>query len=296
MKELPEELRVRIARMASNRESGATGLRDEAIEVLRAVRGTDALLPAARALCDAQPSMAPIRNAAIEAIASVDDAGRFERFAERTVRGSRLLARIAADHFSGPANDPFRCATLSASSAVRAAIDAVRARRPVEVWCSESRPALEGRAFAASLAEAGVLVTCLTDSGLGGALPHVEAVLVGADAVAPDRFLNKSGTHMLAAAAAHRGLPVYVLATRDKFVSAPVAATLRIRDADPAEVWDQAPGGVTVRNTYFEWTPLDVIASVITDAGVLGTGVIPQVCESIHDAAALDAHRRLIER
>lgn len=296
MDDVPEDLRPRIARIAADRLSGAAALRDDAIEVLRAVRGTNALLPVARALWAAQPSMAPLRNAAIEAIASGDDAARFERFAERGVRGSRLLARIAGDYFSGPADTPFRCATLSASSAVRAAIDAVRGQRGVEVWCSESRPGLEGRAFAAVLAAAGVPVTCVVDAALTQALPHVEAILVGADAVSPDRFLNKSGTHMLAAAATQQGVPVYVLATRDKFVSAPVAATLEIRDADPAEVWDNAPHGITVRNPYFEWTPLELAASVITDSGVLGTGMVPHVCASIHDAAAIDAVARLIGR
>ena len=108
MDDVPEDLRPRIARIAADRLSGAAALRDDAIEVLRAVRGTNALLPVARALWAAQPSMAPLRNAAIEAIASGDHAARFERFAERGVRGSRLLARIAGDYFSGPADTPSR--------------------------------------------------------------------------------------------------------------------------------------------------------------------------------------------
>ncbi len=46
---------------------------------------------------------------------------------------------------------------------------------------------------------------------------------------APDWFLNKTGTRMLAASAAQQGVPVYVVATRDKFVSPAVAAAARGR-------------------------------------------------------------------
>jgi translation initiation factor 2B subunit (eIF-2B alpha/beta/delta family) len=34
-----------------------------------------------------------------------------------------------------------------------------------------------------------------------------------------------------------------------------------------------------VRNPYFESTPFDLVAAVISDIGVLGTGMIPDVCE-----------------
>ena len=40
-----------------------------------------------------------------------------------------------------------------------------------------------------------------------------------------------------------------------------------------------APAGVTVRNPYFERTPLDIVTAIISDIGVLGTGMVPDVCE-----------------
>jgi translation initiation factor 2B subunit (eIF-2B alpha/beta/delta family) len=48
-----------------------------------------------------------------------------------------------------------------------------------------------------------------------------------------------------------------------------------------------------VRNPYFEPTPLDLIASVISDVGVLGADMVPDVCESAHDAFALEALKDL---
>ena len=128
-------------------------------------------------------------------------------------------------------------------------------------------------------------MTCYADGAIGRALEGADAMVVGADAVGPDWFLNKTGTRMLAALAATEGVPVYVVASRDKFVGRAIASRLAIPQKPPAEVWDNAPAGVEVRNLYFEPTPLDLVTSVITDVGVLGSGTIPDVCESAEDDA-----------
>jgi translation initiation factor 2B subunit (eIF-2B alpha/beta/delta family) len=68
-----------------------------------------------------------------------------------------------------------------------------------------------------------------------------------------------------------------------------VGARLVIREGAPREVWDGSPAGVEVRNPYFESTPLDLVTSVITDAGVLGAGMVPELCDSTHDPFLLQA-------
>jgi len=132
----------------------------------------------------------------------------------------------------------------------------------------------------------GVPVTCFTDAAIGHALGGADAVLVGADAVAAEWFLNKSGTRMLAATAAQEGVPLYVLASRDKFVSHTIANRLAGREGSSAEVWQGAPAGVAVRNPYFESTPLDLVTAIITDAGVLGAALAPEVCASMEEQAS----------
>ena len=124
-------------------------------------------------------------------------------------------------------------------------------------------------------------VSCFSDAALGHALTSADAVLVGADAVAPEWFLNKSGTRMLAAAAAQQGMPFYVVATRDKFVSHAVAGRLIAREGGSGEIWEAPPPGVTVRNPYFETVPLDLVASLITDMGVLAPSSAAEVCGAI---------------
>ena len=221
--------------------------------------------------------MASMWNAAAAALS--DDPDRLNRFAERLRRAPAAIARFATSHFAEDAGRQMRVVTLSYSSSVLVALNAIRKIRPLAVSCSESRPALEGRRLATDLAAAGVPVTLFSDSAIAHALDDADAVMVGADAIAPSWFLNKSGTRMLAAAAAQRGVPVYVIAARDKFVRQQIADGLVIRSGDATEIWATPPPGVDVRNPYFESTPIDLVTAVISDVGIQGTGMIPDVCE-----------------
>ena len=137
--------------------------------------------------------------------------------------------------------------------------------------------------MAEQLAAAGVSVTHYTDAALGHALAGADGLLVGADAISPDWFLNKSGTRMLVAAAGQQGVPVYVLATRDKFLSRAIASHLEVRDEGADQVWPSPPPGVRVCNPCFETTPIDAISAVISDAGVLGAGLVADACSSAGD-------------
>ncbi len=47
------------------------------------------------------------------------------------------------------------------------------------------------------------------------------------------------------------------------------------------EMWESPPAGVAVRNPYFESTPLELVATLITEMGVLGAGLAIDVCEAV---------------
>ena len=296
MASLPVELARRIALLASDRDSGASDILDETLGILSEARAAGAPMKAvARAVCRAQPSMAPVWNAALEALASEEAPDRLERFSQRVARSSAALSRFAVEALSNTdSSGPLRLVTISLSRSVATVFDALRRERPIRVSCSESRPALEGRRCASRLAEAGVPVTCFSDAAIAHALGSADAVVVGADAIGPEWFLNKSGTRMLAAAAAQQGVPVYVAATRDKFVGHAVGARLVIREGSPPEIWETPPAGVDVRNPYFESTPLDLVTMVISDAGLLGIGMMPDVCTAAHDPLLLKALDELV--
>ncbi|MGH9350114.1 MAG: translation initiation factor eIF-2B [Vicinamibacterales bacterium] len=275
------ELEKRIASLAEDRQSGASELLAAAIGILRdALHAADEVGEVGRALCRAQPSMAPMWNAAMAADAAADDPPRFERFAQRVARAPQAIARFAAETLLvGTAPGAvLRLVTISYSGTVRHALEALGRARPLHVACAEGRPALEGRRLAARLAGSGAMVECFSDAAIAHPLERADAVLVGADAVTPEWFVNKSGTLMLAAAAAGRGIPVYVLAGREKFLPPGLAARLEGREGPSVEVWADPPRGVTVRNPYFEKTPLELVSAVISDVGALSMSDIVKVC------------------
>lgn len=275
------DLDRRITAIRADRDRSASELLDAAIQVLRdALAQGVAMKPIARAVAEAQPTMASLWVAAAQAMNAVDDPSRFERFALQVASAPKALARYAISTLLPDEADatPLRLVTLSYSRSVYLVLDALRVHRPLRVACAESRPALEGRRLAEQLARLDVPVTVYGDAAIAQALSAADAVLVGADAVTPEWFLNKTGTRMLAAAAAHHGVPCYVVASREKFVPATVGARLEIRAGAAAEIWDAPPPGVTIRNAYFEPTPLELVSAVISDLGVLGAALVPDAC------------------
>ncbi len=148
--------------------------------------------------------MAPMRNAvraALLATASPD----FDRYVQRARRAPDALVRHAVALLGSESPDTLRLVTISFSATVLRVLESLARRQPIHVSCSDGQPGLEGRRLAERLAAAGIAVTHYTDAALGHAIAGATAVLVGADAVTPDWFLNKTGTRMLAAVAGSAG-------------------------------------------------------------------------------------------
>ena len=288
MPQLSPSLLSRVTALARDRVSGASAIRESAIGILREALSLGQAGAAAAALCRAQPSMASVWNASLHALATRDEPERFERFARSIERAPQALVRFGLTLFE-PGTLPLDIVTLSASGSVVLLIDGLRQRGPLRVSCSEARPAFEGRQLAARLAARGVEVTFFTDAALAHALDAADAVLVGADAVGPGDFVNKTGTRALVAAAGAAGVPAYVAATRDKFVMPALWRRLTIRDEPADEVWDTPPANVLVRNPYFEIVPLDLVSGVISDLGVLSFDMVGEVCASLEETRLLAA-------
>jgi translation initiation factor 2B subunit (eIF-2B alpha/beta/delta family) len=275
-----------IDRLKANTTSGASELVPSAIDILRRAGRFDSarLAAVARAVGDAQPSMASVWHAALAALRDDREPGALDRFERRWRRAGAALVRTTVDQLAPDGGGPLHVATCSFSGSVLACLRALAGRAALRVSCAEGRPAFEGRRLAAALSGEGIAVEAFTDAGIGEAVwrqpGRADAVLLGADAVSPDWVVNKAGSGMLAAAAARVGVPVYVAATRDKFVDGRVAGLLRIVEHDAAEVWGGSPPGVTVRNAYFERMPIDLVASVITDAGALSGTMIAEACRA----------------
>lgn len=280
------EIERAIAAIAADHEAGASALALQAIDVLAAAHrhGPAIVRASARALCRAQPAMAPIWQAAGLALGDAEP-DALDRFREQVARAPVAIARFAVDLLELGVPDrpdrPLRITTCSASRAVLACLQSLAARRSVVVACAEGRPRHEGRGLATALASAGIAVELYTDAAVGVTLSKADAMLVGADAVAPDWFVNKVGTRQLAAAAAGTGVPVYVAAGRDKLLPVELASRLSGNEGPREEVWPNAPVGVTVRNPYFERIPVELVAACVTDQGCLGPAELADACASL---------------
>jgi ribose 1,5-bisphosphate isomerase len=276
-----------VRRLSGDSRSGASELLPQAVALLRAVlaQAPGSIDAVARAVGEAQPSMAPFWNAALSALRDGRDAGALDRFEARRLRAGRATARVAADALRPAEGRRLRVVTWSYSGSVLACVRALAERAAgVAVASAEGRPALEGRRFAEALAADGLEVDAYSDAGIAGAFApsagEERVVLIGADAVTPGWLINKVGSGLLAAAAADAGIPVYVAATRDKFADARVARLLRIVEHDSREIWDEPPAGVVVRNAYFERVPTRLVSGFVTDGGVLSAEMIEEACRA----------------
>lgn len=295
---MDRQLERDIAALGGDRHSGASEILLRALSVLREARrrGGPELALVGRGLCLAQPCMASVWNAVAIGLRGPEAEAALVLFEQRVARAPDALARFTAEVLltgvGDRGRDPLRVITCSSSRSVLVCLKALAERRPLRVACAEGRPVFEGRDMARALVEVGLAVDFFTDAGLGAALEGTEAVIVGADAVASRWVINKCGTRQLAAAAAGLGIPVHVVASRDKFVAPALERLLTLRSGPAEEVWEAAPPAVSVCNPYFEKVPMDLLTSVISDLGVLGPAMVPEACQAAShelDIAALAA-------
>ncbi|MFO7966542.1 MAG: hypothetical protein R6U44_02980 [Archaeoglobaceae archaeon] len=115
-----------------------------------------------------------------------------------------------------------------------------------EVTVLLSEPGAEGRDTAQYLEGRSIAVKTVFDAEMGYAVRECDAVVVGADTILPEGFINKVGTLPLALTARHFGKPFYV-------------ASPSYKTARESEV-----------NEPFEFTPSDLITGLITERGMIG--------------------------
>jgi methylthioribose-1-phosphate isomerase len=193
----------------------------------------------------------------------LEEVERCRRMAEHAVAlipaGARLLTHC---NTGGLATGGYG----TALGAVRAAWESGLV---AHVWVDETRPLLQGTRLTAWELEAlGIPFSVIVDGAAASlmAAGDVDAVLTGADRIAANGDVaNKVGTYGLAVAAAHHGLPLYVVApTSTLDTSTPTGRDIPIEERDPAEVTSRFPA----RNPAFDVTPSKLVAAIVTEIGV----------------------------
>ncbi len=243
--------------------------------------GGDERRRAARILVGLQPEMAPFYHlAAVLNAASTRD--------ELVSSLSQLLARIeggaASERGAALIAEGARVTTFSRSGSVLAALRLAHGGgKRFSVIVAEARPGFEGRTVAVELAELGVAVELVTDAALSAVLGSTDLVLMGADAIGRDFFLNKVGTRAVCVYSRELGKPVYVIADESKLLPEELWRT--VGDRDPQEVWADAPAGISIRNPYFERIPSNLVSEFILGPGASSGAAVAERVDSL--AAAL---------
>jgi translation initiation factor 2B subunit (eIF-2B alpha/beta/delta family) len=275
-----------IDTLRADNTSGAAELaRAAALAALEWIDGTAPMPPhawkqelSARApgLYTAQPAMAPLFNLVNAILLTLESAttqeevqprvrGTVQAFLEYLSRAPENLAAAALRLLSPGA----RILTCSYSSTVLGVLLAAHARRHLSVvFCTESRPMLEGQRLTRELAKAGIRVEFGVDAAVTGFTERADMALVGADSVSAGGVVNKLGTTGLALACRHTGTPCYVVADRHKWFPAGAAAPALGYLKPAGEVWPDPPAGVAIWNAYFECTPTTLFSGIIGEDGL----------------------------
>jgi len=265
-----------VARIAEDRRAGASELARRALQLVadRAVYqadttgGTDRIFALARALRDCRPAMAPIANLLdrwLEAAADVpENPEALAQLARRLIAeaGEAVFRLGKLAHAERPEG-----ASLLAHSWSSTLLELGRAWGPAgRWWVNRSEPDGEGRTLALELARAGARVTLVTEAQAEWVLPRVTALVTGADSLLADgSVINKSGTALMARAAADWGVPYLCLCETLKQTRA------WHFDAEPrsAEALDPPRHErLDALNLTFDRTPVNLVSAWITESGV----------------------------
>ncbi len=162
-------------------------------------------------------------------------------------------------------------------------LEARRVGRTLDVYCSETRPYLQGaRLTAMSVQQVGHRVTVITD-GMGGFLMRqgkVGAFLTAADRVCMDGTIcNKVGTYQYSLAARANRLPYYVLRQSGPDFESAGEADIHVEYRDPDSVLmfegvRTVPSGVCGLYPAFDITPPELVTAIVTDRGVFAPSAL----------------------
>ncbi|MBD3225681.1 MAG: hypothetical protein GF313_13210 [Caldithrix sp.] len=161
--------------------------------------------------------------------------------------------------------------TISNSNLVKDIISKAQyQKRRFEVYSLISQPPGEGIQLARECDQNGIRTTVIADSQMGVFMEEMNLVIIGADRIYEDGFINKSGTLPLCLVANHYNVPVYLVSETDKILLES-QRSIKQKQQNTREVFIPDSGNIHVDNFYFERIPLSCIHKVICEDGAFET-------------------------
>jgi methylthioribose-1-phosphate isomerase len=239
---------------------------------LAAAKGED-LAAADRVLRDSRPTAVNLAWA-LDEMRDDPSAGHARQIHADEVERCKRMAAHTAELLAPGTRALTHCnagglATGGYGSAVGALLAAWERGLLEHVWVDETRPLLQGaRLTAWELETASIPHAVIADSAAASlmAAGEVDCVITGADRIAANGdTANKIGTYSLAVLARHHGLPLYIVAPSTTIdLQTFDGSAIPIEERDAAEITER----FAARNPAFDVTPAELIAAIVTEAGV----------------------------
>lgn len=139
----------------------------------------------------------------------------------------------------------------------------------VNVIQTESRPKNEGIIQAEQIGNLGFPVTLIADTAIQHFIAKIDYILLGADSIFQDYFVNKIGSYSIALMARKFQIPIYVISdSRKLWKNMPSSFTRKWdgpKNYPTEELYDGNHPNIEVVNIYFESIPNQYIESIITE-------------------------------
>ncbi len=162
--------------------------------------------------------------------------------------------------------------TISSSTVVnQILLRAHSLKKRFHVYSLKSHPPDEGVHTAEFLLKENIKTTLIADAEMGLFMPQMNFVLIGADRVFEDGFVNKAGTLPLLVTAKHFNVPVYLAFDTWKILLKQDKA-IKFLERENSEIYNNKKHKLHVQNFYFESIPLNLVQKVICEDGVFETG------------------------
>lgn len=296
--------------------TAAMGMGALARQLARAGTGVDDCLQTLRAHADRLAAARPtavnlvwaIRRARAIIESGAEDAStlaeRLASEADRIHEEDRRTCRAIGEHAATLLGDGdaviTHCnagslATGGIGTALAPVYVATEEGRRIRVFADETRPLLQGsRLTAWELSQAGIDVTVISDNMAGAlfAQSPPDIVFVGSDRIAANGDVaNKVGTYGLAVLARHHGVPFYVLApTSTVDLETPTGEDIPIEHRSADEVRRgfgkvTAPDEAAIWSPAFDVTPHELVAGIVTEAGIHRAPYGPALAEAVRGSA-----------
>jgi len=252
-----------LAALSEDSVSGAAELLQKAAAIVLKHAETVAVNEIAEGLLAARPDMASVINLALELRKHAGMAGAAEITWAFLHEHRKSFAR-AVSETSRLIESGMKVLTYSRSSTVLAAFLEARSRgKSFVVYLTEGRPGMEGVKLARELSDVRINAVIGPDSALACFVKECDLVIVGADAVGPEYFYNKTGTLGLVLLSRAMEKPFYLSVSRDKLLTQEGISYYRVREMPGEEIISPVPEGVTVFNRYFEAVPVGLVTKMV---------------------------------